>query len=265
MLKRVFITVLAAPLFAFGSGSDDPVVAEVEGEDVHLSRLEQHAMVLGTELDESNYEAILGQMVEARLVANKSKSLNLEDTDSFKVLQGYTYEQQLLRVYLEYLQENVDTDELQEAYQEWFTDNPDYDEVDLQRISLDSRGAAEEVIFMLREGEPFEELASRFSQDTLASQGGSLGWVARGNLPPEVAEVVFALNEGEFVSTPMPAGGRWFVFRVLGRGRSDIPSYESVERGLRAALAARKMQREASALKLERSIKVYNMDGTSMD
>jgi peptidyl-prolyl cis-trans isomerase SurA len=52
-------------------------------------------------------------------------------------------------------------------------------------------------------GEPFEDLAERYSQDPGSSQnGGSLGLVRRGSLVPEFESVAFTLPAGE-ISTPV--------------------------------------------------------------
>lgn len=268
LVKKLSLSFLLSLALVFSTSvaaDDDPVVAEVEGEEILLSRLKQHAKVMGQELDDDNYEVFLGQMVDAHLIATKSKRLRLQQEDDFKALQEYAYEQQLIRAYLEYLKREVDDVELDEAYKEWFEENPDYDLVNLQRISLDSREAAEEIVFMLQEGEPFDSLAARFSQDPLASQGGSLGEIPRRNLPGEIADVVFALDNDDYTLSPIPFGGKWLLFRVIGKGRAQIPSLDDVEDGLRSALATRKMKREAASMKLERSIKVYNMDGSPLE
>lgn len=66
---------------------------------------------------------------------------------------------------------------------------------------------AQEIRQMLVSGEQdFETLAERFSQDPgSAQQGGDLGWFRRGDMVPEFADVVYAMQPGQIspvVKTP---------------------------------------------------------------
>lgn len=55
----------------------------------------------------------------------------------------------------------------------------------------------------LQEGEDFAELAEEHSQDDLSrSRGGQIGWVAEGDLPEDLAALVFSLDPGN-VSEPI--------------------------------------------------------------
>ncbi len=49
----------------------------------------------------------------------------------------------------------------------------------------------------LEEGRPFPEVAREYSDDGLARSGGKFGWTEEGELRPELARVVFALEQGE--------------------------------------------------------------------
>jgi peptidyl-prolyl cis-trans isomerase SurA len=77
--------------------------------------------------------------------------------------------------------------------------------------SLEERTAA--VIGDLEEGVPFPEVARERSDDALAKRGGSLGWVERGDLREELAEVVFVLEAGE-TSDPIPFQRSILFFHV---------------------------------------------------
>ena len=61
-----------------------------------------------------------------------------------------------------------------------------------------ARAEAEAIRARALEGEDFEELARRNSDDPGSQQlGGDLGWFRRGNMVPEFEDEAFALNEGE--------------------------------------------------------------------
>jgi peptidyl-prolyl cis-trans isomerase SurA len=61
----------------------------------------------------------------------------------------------------------------------------------------DSRALAEDLLTRLREGEDFEQLARRYSEDPgTAELGGDLGWFRRGRMVQEFEEAAFSLPTG---------------------------------------------------------------------
>ena len=68
----------------------------------------------------------------------------------------------------------------------------------------------------LQQGEPFQELARKYSEDELAAAGGEVGWVSAGQFPEEFAEQIFNLDEGNF-SEPFISDDVVFIVMVTQR------------------------------------------------
>ena len=67
------------------------------------------------------------------------------------------------------------------------------------------------------DGEDFADLALRFSNDPgSGSQGGDLGWAARGRYVPEFDEAAFSLEVGE-ISAPVKTSFGYHIIEVLER------------------------------------------------
>jgi peptidyl-prolyl cis-trans isomerase SurA len=60
-----------------------------------------------------------------------------------------------------------------------------------------TRRLMEEIVAKVKEGATFAEMASVYSQGSQRSQGGDWGWIERSTLRRELAEVAFALRQGE--------------------------------------------------------------------
>jgi len=97
-------------------------------------------------------------------------------------------------------------------------------------------------------GANFASIAQNFSQSSTAEQGGDLGWIAPGQLPEELDEVLAGLDEG-MVSQPVRTLTGFYILYVtdiqfLGRneGESTIDLVQVMERlpqtGQEAAKAA---------------------------
>jgi peptidyl-prolyl cis-trans isomerase SurA len=90
----------------------------------------------------------------------------------------------------------------------------------------------------IESGADFAEVAKNNSEDSSASKGGDLGWVAPGDTVPEFERVMNALKDGE-VSQPIQTPFGWHLVQVLGR-RSDEMSPDRKRIAARQAIRARK-------------------------
>lgn len=87
----------------------------------------------------------------------------------------------------------------------------------------------EKVLRLLNEGAAFEEVARLYSDDPSASSGGDLGFFEKGEMRPELEEVVFAMGVDE-VSGVMRSSQGFHLFKVTEKnvGKEPLP-YEEVK------------------------------------
>ena len=64
-------------------------------------------------------------------------------------------------------------------------------------IAPDAQQLAEEILQQLRDGVPFADMATIYSQDAKKSQGGDWGWKEKSALRPELAEAATKLKPGQ--------------------------------------------------------------------
>jgi peptidyl-prolyl cis-trans isomerase SurA len=87
-------------------------------------------------------------------------------------------------------------------------------------------------------GADFGDLAKQNSEDSSASKGGDLGWVAPGDTVPEFEKVMDALKPGE-VSQPFQTPFGWHLVQVVER-RSEEMSEDRKKIAARQSIRARK-------------------------
>jgi peptidyl-prolyl cis-trans isomerase SurA len=102
----------------------------------------------------------------------------------------------------------------------------------------DARQKLEQARARIEKGEDFAEVAKTLSEDSSASKGGDLGWVAPGDTVPEFERAMNALKEGE-VSQPIRTPFGWHLVQVLER-RSDELSEDRKKAAARQAIKQRK-------------------------
>lgn len=93
--------------------------------------------------------------------------------------------------------------------------------VRLRQILTADRKAAEEARRQIAAGTPFEEVSRRLSRGPRADGGGVQGELARGDLPPSFADLIFALKPGE-VSPVVPAEYGFHLFQVIEREPAEV-------------------------------------------
>ena len=95
----------------------------------------------------------------------------------------------------------------------------------MPKITEDAKQAAidrmTEVSERLAAGEPFDEVARKYSDDASASTGGDLGTFDRGVMVPEFDDAVFAMEEGE-VSGIITTRFGFHIVEILGKSDTSV-------------------------------------------
>lgn len=104
--------------------------------------------------------------------------------------------------------------------------------------SQQARALARELKERLEDGADFRRLASQFSEGPSAQEGGSLGWVSRGELAPGLEELLFSLEPGQ-IGGPVQTQLGIHVAEVLDKRKKEIDP-EDKRKQARQALRTRK-------------------------
>jgi peptidyl-prolyl cis-trans isomerase SurA len=96
----------------------------------------------------------------------------------------------------------------------------------------------------VRAGQDLGQLAKEVSDDPATkADGGDLGYVARSALPPEVADVVFAMKPGE-IRGPIYSDLGAHIVQVLDRKASEARPFEEVKEELRRQLQEQEFEKQ---------------------
>lgn len=91
----------------------------------------------------------------------------------------------------------------------------------------------------LDQGDSFQALAKEYSQGPSAEQGGSLGWVKRGDTVKPFEEAAFSLEPGQ-VSQPVQTQFGWHLIKVEDKKAEGLQPLEAVRDEVRQRLARNK-------------------------
>jgi hypothetical protein len=115
------------------------------------------------------------------------------------------------------------------------------------QMILPTRAEAETARRRVLSGEDWVAVSSELSRAPNAASGGSLGWLARIDLPSEFEKAVWGLAEGG-VSVVLPAGHGVHLFRVEERADSRVVPFEEARPALRLAVAEQRSSEALAAL-----------------
>jgi peptidyl-prolyl cis-trans isomerase D len=111
---------------------------------------------------------------------------------------------------------------------------------------------AEDLLQQLRNGAKMEDLAKKYSEDPgSAKQGGSLGWIGRGQTVAEFEKVAFSLPKGQ-ISDLVKSSYGFHIIRVDDKQEAHVKTLEEVKSDiepiLKHQMALQLAQRKADSL-----------------
>ena len=107
--------------------------------------------------------------------------------------------------------------------------------VDSPRDEAAAKRGAQQLFEQLRRGANFAEIARQFSQSASAERGGDLGWIAAGELDPELDKVLASLPKSA-TSTPIRTSTGFYILIVRDRREPATPKAGDTTVALRQVL-----------------------------
>lgn len=125
-------------------------------------------------------------------------------------------------LYYERMQEQIVSDDAVESY--FSLNSPQFDSIVLCHIVVESDGKAREVLALLEDDpDMFEDLAREHSIADTAAEGGYIGLVMRGSLPPDIEAKVFHADTGDIIGPfGTPDGSGWEIFAIQARRDAEL-------------------------------------------
>lgn len=115
----------------------------------------------------------------------------------------------------------------------------------------DIRALAQRLVAEMKKGAPFAAVATQFSKAPGAQNGGALGWVREGDLPPDLDQVITTMDE-ESLSDPIRATDGYHILWLKGKrtlSEDKIPPRDDIANMIGLERLDREQQRHLSDLK----------------
>lgn len=253
----VALTLSGCGLIDRGAPSPD-IAALVADETITLGELADYVTrevgVAPEELEPQVRSALLDQMLDERLLVELARERGLVDEDDAGRREAVAA---LVAADPPRLPSEA---EVAAAYREDSSRWRLPEQVHLAQILVQNRSRAERAAAELAEGQAFEEVARRHSEDPSAPYGGDQGQLAYDDLPDGFADEIFRLQAGE-TSPIVEADYGFHIFRVTDRtpGRT-VPLDEAapvIRERLREEATNQRVDELVSAARSRYTVRVY--------
>ncbi len=259
------IAVLALALLpgARGYAQSDPVVAKVNGAEIHESDLAAAEEEIGQNLPAMQPEAkrdyLVTYIADMMLVAKAAEARKLGDTADFKQKLALARTKLLMEALLTQESKTAVTDAaMHKVYDDAIKQMSDEKEVHARHILVATEDEAKAVLADLKKGGDFAAIAKEKSKDTGSKDnGGDLDYFTKEQMVPEFAEVAFKLDKGQ-LSDPVKSQFGWHIIKVEDKRTKPAPSFDQVKDQL-ATFVARRTQAEL-VQKLRAEAKIERLD-----
>jgi peptidyl-prolyl cis-trans isomerase C len=281
MVNRVFRTALlsmavcgvalsAHAQTAAPTPAADPVVARVNGEELHRSDVTRMVAQLPPQVQqmpiEMIYPAVIDQLVSGKLVAAAGYKDKLADSAEVKDEIKRAEERAVQRAFIQKeMKVRITPKALDEAYQTYLKQNPPQEEVKAAHILVEKEDEAKAIIAELAKGGDFAKLAKEKSKDSVAAQqGGDLGYFTKDAMVEPFAKAAFAMAKGEVSKEPVKTQFGFHIIKVEDKRTQPAPTLDEVKPQLEQTLSKDLVTALVEELRAAAKVETFQMDGSPM-
>ena len=277
MTKKILLAtvalagMLAMPAFAADAPkSDDPVVARVNGEEIHRSDVMRELQMAGPQMQQMPqqmiYPQILQKMIATKIVSQKAYAAGVQNDKEVKDRVKELQDQVVAEAYVHKQVEPKITDaKIKSRYDDLAAKFKPQDEVRARHILVKTEAEANDVIRQLKGGADFAKLAEEKSKDTgSAKQGGDLGYFVHDAMVKDFADAAFGMKVGEISDKPVKTEFGYHIIKVEDKRKSAPPPLAEVKDQIANQLGQELTNDEVKSLEASAKIEKFNIDGTPM-
>jgi len=239
-----FLAAMALLLAPAAAQDKDPLIAKVNGVEIHQSDLaiaEEEAGQIPPMPEDAKRDYLVQFMADLILVSKDAEAKKVGDSAAFKHRLEFERRKILMSTLLQTVGKSALTDEaMHKVYDDAVKGIGEQPEVHARHIliraaagddkaSKDAEDKIKAVIVRLNKGEDFAKVAGEVTEDPSGkTSGGDLGYFTKEQMVPEFADVAFKLDKGQ-ISAPVKTQFGWHVIKVEDKRMKPPPSFDEVK------------------------------------
>src|SRR5258708_47290 len=253
---------------ARGAAQQDPVVARVNGTELHRSEVLAARQMLPAQVQQIPFDQVYPQLLDSLvtnlLAAQAGRKQKLADDPEVKKRLQWAQDQIIEEVYLgRYIRSAMTDDRIKARYDQFVKDQKPQDQVNAKHILVKTEDEAKAVIADLKGGGDFAAIAKEKSNDPgTKATGGDLGWFTKDEMVPEFAEATFKLQKGQYTEAPIKTQFGYHVILLVDRRTAPPPTMEEARPQVVSLLQRELIDQKVKELRTGAKIETFNLDGS---
>ncbi|MDL2059785.1 peptidylprolyl isomerase [Mesosutterella sp. AGMB02718] len=256
---NLLVPAIIAVAAACGTASAAVKDFTVNGVRVTAAEQEQlikNAVAHGQKRSPQLEDAVKRNLIARRVLSSEAKKTGVDKQPQVTAALESAREQILSDAYIaSYLKKNpVTNEEIKAAYDQQKS-HYGSTEYRLNHIAVKTQDDANKAAGRISKGEAFSKVARSVSLDpTVSRNGGDMGWINSGSLPPQMVEKLSQIKGSQTLVVTGPAG--FEVIQNKGtRKAKPFPSLDKAKPEIRSALEGQKASRHIADLVKKAEIK----------
>lgn len=224
----------------------DPVVAKINGTEIHQSDLALAEEDVGPSIPAATPEAkrewLINYLTDMMLLSQQAEAQKVQDQPEFKRRLVFMRQKALMEALLRDIgKTSLTPDAMRSVYDEAVKQISDEQEVHARHIlfrvpdandekaSTAAEEKAKAALARIKKGEDFAVVAKEQTEDPPGKQdGGDLGYFTKDQMVPEFSEKAFAMAKGQ-VSDPVKTAFGWHIIKVEDKRQRKAPEFDAVK------------------------------------
>ena len=242
---------------------DDPVLARVNGVEVHESDLAVAEDEIGSNMPQmgpdQKRQYLITYLSDVIILAQAAEQQKLGNDPEVQHRLAFDRNKVLMEAMLQKAGQAAQTDDaLHKVYDDAIKQMSNEQEVHARHILVATEDEAKQIEAQLKGGADFAKLAKEKSKDPSGAQnGGDLGWFTKDQMVPAFAEAAFKLDKGQ-ISDPVHTQFGWHIIQVEDKRIKAPPTFEQVKPQLENYVAHRAQAELVDSLR--KSAKIERLD-----
>ncbi len=248
----------------------NPVVAKINGKDVTRMDVFGFIQNLPPETRQMPIDKLfplaLEQVVNAELIGEKVKTVNLEEDQMVKDQMKAAKQQIIRSVFLQKEADKATTEDmLKSAYEDYKKNFPKIEEMKARHILVKDEALAKDLIKKIKDGGDFAQLAKENSIDATKENGGELNFFSKQDVVPEFADSAFALADKAVTDKPVKSQFGYHIIQALEKRERPPATYDQARPFLSAQLRGKALNGVVQKWREAAKIEVFDINGDSIE
>ncbi|WP_092485101.1 peptidylprolyl isomerase [Candidatus Ichthyocystis hellenicum] len=257
-MKNKFLVAAVLGSMVFGAVAALPpgAVAVVNGEPISKSVLDflMSQAPSGYLKNSKNAEEVRThvkeQLIRASVIVQEARKRGFQNRSDVKIAQNLAGQDVIVRAFVkDYMDNHKPTDaQLRESYGKMKA-NMKGKELHLHHILVPTEKEAKMVAAKLAKGAKFDDLARRYSKDTVSkTKGGDLGWSSPAVYVRPFADSAESLKDG-MTSSPVKTQFGWHIIKRDSSRDAKVPEFDAVKPQLEQMFVQEELQKYVESLR----------------